>query len=106
MNKPNSSQTTLVPHKHAEVIKGWADGKPIEFYCKYDKKWKPLTDPYWFEVVQYRIKPEPKFVIKYRVAIDTKNGWELIDEYYDPNSLCMIGTIVLTNTAKQFEVKE
>lgn len=50
------------PHKHAELIKAWADGAEIEtkittsitdaFWCG--------CDPLWDEEHEYRIKPEPK----------------------------------------------
>ena len=50
------------PHKHAELIKAWAEGHPIQvsldgigwFSC--DKECAPSFLP----IHQYRIKPEPK----------------------------------------------
>lgn len=54
-------------HKHAELIKAWADGAIIQYkvgndrwlYC-YD------NDPSWSNDTEYRIKPEPKpDLIKY-----------------------------------------
>ena len=56
------------PHKHAEIIKAWADGVEVEFRFKDGmtgwSDWKPvesdgkfLTDPWW----DYRIKPKPDF---------------------------------------------
>jgi len=51
------------PHKHAELIKAWADGAEIEFYdTRFNEhRWK-LTGPfpYWQPEVEFRIKPEPK----------------------------------------------
>lgn len=51
------------PHKHAELIKAWADGAEIEFYdTRYkEHRWK-LTGPFpfWQPEVEFRIKPEPK----------------------------------------------
>lgn len=50
-------------HKHAEVIKAWADGATIE--CKPNcrpwlTKWAELKEtPQWHEDHEYRIKPEP-----------------------------------------------
>ena len=46
------------PHKHAELIKAWADGAEIQ--------WKDMQgdwntgNPSWNEATEYRIKPEPK----------------------------------------------
>lgn len=50
------------PHKHAEIIKAWADGAKIEFRSGADKSWYLLdsTDPYWIPGFEYRIKPPRK----------------------------------------------
>lgn len=45
------------PHKHAEVIKAWADGQEIE-YCQ-GGKWFESLVPTWREEREYRIKPKP-----------------------------------------------
>ena len=51
------------PHKHAEVIKAWADGAEIQ--CKSaGGKWQTLgTTPYWVLACEYRVKPQ---MVKYR----------------------------------------
>lgn len=54
------------PHKHAEIIKAWADGAEIEFYDKRFEKpcWKSCgSEPWWQEEVIYRVKPETHTVI-------------------------------------------
>lgn len=49
------------PHKHAELIKAWADGAEIEFFESYSQQWKPIgSEPCWFPSILFRIKPEPK----------------------------------------------
>ena len=48
-------------HKHAELIKAWADGAEIQVRCgKHD--WEDLTTKYpdWYHNYEYRIKSEPK----------------------------------------------
>ena len=48
-------------HKHAELIKAWADGAEIQVrYEKHD--WEDLTTSYpgWYPHEEYRIKPEPQ----------------------------------------------
>ena len=52
----------MKPHKHAKVIKAWADGAKIEYRNNNMKDWDdmPECSPLWFETVEYRIKPEPK----------------------------------------------
>jgi hypothetical protein len=48
----------MKPHKHAEIIKAWADGAEIEALDA--GHWYKCNYPNWSERVQYRIKPEPK----------------------------------------------
>ncbi|CAB5223126.1 hypothetical protein UFOVP371_61 [uncultured Caudovirales phage] len=47
-------------HKHAELIKKWADGAEIEGYDAIMNCWHLLHDPRWYRDAQYRIKPERK----------------------------------------------
>ena len=46
------------PHKHAELIKAWADGAEIECLDKYVNRWYNARYPRWKENMEYRIKPE------------------------------------------------
>jgi hypothetical protein len=47
-------------HKHAELIKAWADGAEIETLSKLQKCWVGVSHPAWEEDYEYRIMPEPK----------------------------------------------
>lgn len=47
----------MTPHKHAALIKAWADGAEIEM--KNGEEWMQVN-PNWSEFNKYRIKPEPK----------------------------------------------
>jgi hypothetical protein len=52
----------MKPHKHAELIKVWADGTEIEQACRNgigEILWYPFKGD-WQEHYEYRIKPEPK----------------------------------------------
>lgn len=55
------------PHKHAAVIKAWADGATIE--CRNPKlpnaKWIVVGTPLWRESCEYRAKKEPRVVMTY-----------------------------------------
>ena len=44
------------PHKHAEVIKAWADGADIEYFLD-NNQWAKAVGPAWCEGNRYRIKP-------------------------------------------------
>ncbi len=47
------------PHKHAELIKAWADGATIE--CNSNTGgtgyWQPCHQPLWHDYCVYRVKP-------------------------------------------------
>ena len=53
----------MKPHKHAELIKAWADGAEIQCYDSNPREhiWVDcIPQPSWHENVKYRIKPQPK----------------------------------------------
>ena len=55
----------MKPHKHAELIKAWADGAEIEYRIySVDSwtDWKDCVEPTWITDwdFEYRIKPEQK----------------------------------------------
>lgn len=44
------------PHRHAEIIKAWADGAEIEF--RYEGSyWATTKNPTWRACFEYRVKP-------------------------------------------------
>ncbi len=47
------------PHKHAAIIKAWADGAEIE--ALRDGEWMLCLGPEWHEETEYRIKPEKEY---------------------------------------------
>ncbi len=50
----------MKPHKHAELIKAWADGAAIEYRWTGTEKWEDCVYPQWHEEAEYRIKHQPK----------------------------------------------
>lgn len=48
------------PHKHAELIKAWADGAEIQFKSQGSTDWRDVSSPQWNPDCQYRINPAPK----------------------------------------------
>ena len=72
------------PHKHADLIKQWADGAEIEFRIANGEWAECLADPIWTtDVYQYRIKPEEKKPVVRWLWAD-KNGLctkNLCDEF-------------------------
>jgi hypothetical protein len=69
------------PHKHAEIIKAWADGAEIEYQCA--GGWEQIPEhPYWPEGSVYRIKPEPKPDVElciFASPFARRNQWEEYD---------------------------
>ncbi len=50
----------MKPHKHAELIKAWADGAEIEVSSNLTN-WTSVYHPNWhLENARYRIKPQKK----------------------------------------------
>lgn len=59
----------MTAHKHAEVIKAWADGAEIQFRNPEAKHpiWHPVDSaPVWATSLEYRVKPRPKKCIPYK----------------------------------------
>lgn len=57
------------PHKYAEVVKAWADGKPIQYRVIGRSGWVDVTSQYcpFFDskALEWRIKPDNTVVEKY-----------------------------------------
>jgi hypothetical protein len=58
------------PHKHAELIKAWADGAEIQWFDECDQEWWDTSTPSWKAHVEFRIKPEPKPDVVYYGVCD------------------------------------
>jgi len=49
----------LIPHKHAGVIKAWADGETIEVKANtYAREWVVTGNPTFIPNMEYRVKPK------------------------------------------------
>jgi len=48
----------MKPHKHAELIKAWADGDEIERFSKIDNSWHYMEEPDWDKDYEYRVRPK------------------------------------------------
>jgi hypothetical protein len=85
------------PHKHAELIKAWADGAEIEYRTCPENPWELILDPGWDGRGEYRIKPEPKpDVVKYvQTWVDVK-GPNLTVFFSDVFVKCTISNLNLT----------
>jgi hypothetical protein len=59
----------MKPHKHAEVIKAWADGAEIE-YRRPGEIWKTSgpVGPAWNPDSEYRVKPKPPQTLQFLLS--------------------------------------
>ena len=55
------------PHKHAALIKAWADGAEVEYLPSNSLIWNSIKVPCWDGDGDYRIKPKPD-VVRYVCA--------------------------------------
>lgn len=81
----------MKPHKHAAIIKAWADGADIE--CRTDptsSHWIFNKDHSWNKCFEYRIKPEPPRYPQTKMSTD-----ELAQAWADNPG----GTIGVANAA-------
>lgn len=62
------SENKYTPHKYAEIIKEWADGKPIQYFHEGKKEWRDVEYPSWMDGYVYRVKPEE--VVDYTVVFE------------------------------------
>ncbi len=71
-------------HKHAELIKAWADGAEIQCFNDHYSQWQDIiSPPFWLDDLQYRIKPEEKKpVVRWLWAFKTTSGWQSTSSFY------------------------
>ena len=67
------------PHKHAALIKAWAEGATIQVNFPNDaERWTDTPDPAWGTSYsrKYRIKPEPKPDLVVNAVMEFKEKWK------------------------------
>jgi hypothetical protein len=70
-------------HKHAELIKAWADGAQIQFRLWGGTTWLETATPQWEVKYEYRIKQEEKKpVVRWLWAFKTISGWQSTSSFY------------------------
>ena len=64
------------PHKHAALIKAWADGALIQYQTPAGM-WLDTRQPQWHVDFEYRAKPEPKIPGQVLFEVIVGNSWHL-----------------------------
>lgn len=85
------------PHKHAEMIKQWAEDTSLTVQLKniYDYRWVDTQMPNWHEKYEYRFKPKETTNKPHKYAEMIKQWVEdrsLIVQYYDKPTYKWIDT--------------
>ena len=75
------------PHKHAAIIKAWADGAEIEYRPYNESKFLPEPYPFWAGTGAYRIKPEPKPDVVERYFARSEFGCPRLAEQWERANL-------------------
>jgi hypothetical protein len=66
-------------HKHAELIKAWADGAEIQIKNN-STGWEDMDcTPSWADGFEYRIKPEPKPDVVEDTDLWRTNGYDMTE---------------------------
>lgn len=76
----------MTPHKHAAIIKAWADGAEIQSRFNDNLPWHDNPDPNWQESWQYRVKPlmATEVIVKADYVLCPHCGAECGDWLGDP----------------------
>ena len=79
----------MKPHKHAKLIKAWADGADIQTKNRlgnpdYEPDWLDDLNPYWgSDILDFRIKPEQKpDVVEYYQLLRGDNEAQRVRKEY------------------------
>lgn len=95
----------MTEHKHADLIKAWADGNSIEYLRTLSTGWaEPVNGPAWTPSTKYRIKaPDPKspqvaliFNRMHRTSFITQHTYATMDDLVEeisPSNYMFLGWI-------------
>ena len=54
----------MTEHKHAKLIKAWAEGAKIQKFSKRHQAWEESEHPTWNEETEYRLRIKPDYRIE------------------------------------------
>ena len=97
----------MKPHKHAELIKRWADGAEIQYRAVPDYgEWIDARSNnfIWDNNAEYRIKPEvKKTVVRWKWAYKNSFGrWIEVEQFYAEHELDPTEFVRLEYTRQEF----
>jgi hypothetical protein len=71
----------MKPHKHAELIKAWADGAEIQYRYQNFIDWYDIENPNWDVTKEYRIKPAEK-VVRWLWGYKNQEGFYVLTRFF------------------------
>ena len=86
----------MKPHKHAAIIKAWADGAQIQYKSQLGNcGWRDDSYPTFEDNYEWRIKPEPKpdFKAAFKVS---KESPDWCNPQFEHMPICTQGNLLLT----------
>jgi hypothetical protein len=95
------------PHKHAKLIKQWADGADIQALEKATGTWVDV-DPSWVSASEYRVKPQPH---KWQKEIDAWKAGKVVqwkrstDKYWNGGIHCSADVSTFDSYGYDFRIK-
>jgi hypothetical protein len=96
----------MKPHKHAKVIKDWADGHQIEIKSKSGDYWVEINCPCWVNSAEYRVKPS--IITKHRYAFRLGDYVDMTSDHYTyeeaSNKFPSFSVEAIKLSAKEFEI--
>ena len=99
------------PHKHAAVIKAWAEGADIEYRKPHwhASRWESAPNPKWILDNEYRVKPAPH---KWQKEMDAYAAGKIIQyRWNDPPGVvsswrdCSSTPLWLTDKHAEYRIK-
>lgn len=89
------------PHKHAELIKAWADGAEIEYFNTRNGTWEPIFKGWSWDTtfhIDIRIKPERKPDVVKHMSIyrNLNRRYENERPIGEPKDCAYVGNVQLT----------
>ncbi len=86
-------------HKHAELIKAWADGAVIE-YKVHNGGWVALEHPSWDDHNEYRIKPTQP-VVRWKWAYQFNTFWYESEQFFTEEEIQFVGNYIKLEYTRQ-----
>lgn len=91
------------PHKHAEIIKAWADGAEIEFSYG-NEKWHQIDKPTWDPFIKYRVKPENSVLYYNMYSKSIGNYYESIERARNASDGPIVAFLKVTRNTEQNKI--